>query len=406
MADRGRVVGGRAGRRSTRRSPRCSSQHVWAAPPDRRARAWSLATPTQAPSGLPVDGLPTPLRSPSPGWPTPWRASRAIPICARPASRVADGLADARFAAAPWQTLASPPTAVRLPSRPDRPGRIVVASAAPASDLATPVLLRSIANAIADVPDLQRAEVVPIADAVLQRWSRPPAPVTAAAHRRRSIRTTGAGSGSRCCVCSRSKAGSGAARSARGRRAERRDGAGPCRLISCRRMPPSAWSPPRCRDRDPARALAGGRRGVARAVSRPARSRSRPARCVAVAVASWRWRSTSRASIVRALERAHPDARNLFVTADELARDALDGEAGGPCAGVRRRRRQRTAAGPARSRFRSRGSRASALLRRDRLGSRRDHASMARRRRPPAGTGVLRERRRRRRAAAQSAAAA
>ena len=45
---------------------------------------------------------------------------------------------------------------------------------------------------------------------------------------------------------------------------------------------------------------------------------------VAVAVASWRWRSTSRASIVRALERALPDARNLFVTADELARETLD----------------------------------------------------------------------------------
>jgi hypothetical protein len=45
---------------------------------------------------------------------------------------------------------------------------------------------------------------------------------------------------------------------------------------------------------------------------------------VAVAVASWRWRSTPRASIVRALERALSDAGNLFVTADELAREALD----------------------------------------------------------------------------------
>ena len=44
---------------------------------------------------------------------------------------------------------------------------------------------------------------------------------------------------------------------------------------------------------------------------------------IAAAVAVWRWRTTSRASIVRVLERAHPDSRNLFVTADELARGTL-----------------------------------------------------------------------------------
>src|SRR5205814_7289921 len=38
------------------------------------------------------------------------------------------------------------------------------------------------------------------------------------------------------------------------------------------------------------------------------------------AVAVWRGRSVaSRAAIVRTLERAHPEARNLFVTADELS---------------------------------------------------------------------------------------
>ena len=44
---------------------------------------------------------------------------------------------------------------------------------------------------------------------------------------------------------------------------------------------------------------------------------------IAAAVAVWRWCTTSRASIVRVLERAHPDSRNLFVTADELARGTL-----------------------------------------------------------------------------------
>ena len=44
---------------------------------------------------------------------------------------------------------------------------------------------------------------------------------------------------------------------------------------------------------------------------------------VAVGVAVFRWRETSRASILRRLERAHPGARNLFITADELARETL-----------------------------------------------------------------------------------
>ena len=42
-----------------------------------------------------------------------------------------------------------------------------------------------------------------------------------------------------------------------------------------------------------------------------------------VAVAVWRWRAMRRPAIVRALERAQPSARNLFVTADELEREAL-----------------------------------------------------------------------------------
>ena len=44
---------------------------------------------------------------------------------------------------------------------------------------------------------------------------------------------------------------------------------------------------------------------------------------VAVAVGVWRWRAASRTSIVAALERVHPASRNLFVTADEIARGVL-----------------------------------------------------------------------------------
>jgi hypothetical protein len=94
------------------------------------------------------------------------------------ATRVARGLSDPRFAAAPWQTLTAAADGRPLAAATGSAGRFVVASAAAASDLATPVLLRSIANAIASEPDLQAAEVVPIADAVLRGWSRPAAPLT------------------------------------------------------------------------------------------------------------------------------------------------------------------------------------------------------------------------------------
>ena len=44
---------------------------------------------------------------------------------------------------------------------------------------------------------------------------------------------------------------------------------------------------------------------------------------MAAAVAAVRWRAWSRASVVRRLEHAQPHARNLFVTADEIARGTL-----------------------------------------------------------------------------------
>jgi hypothetical protein len=54
--------------------------------------------------------------------------------------------------------------------------RILVLSAASAANVVTPILMRAIANALATMPDLQRAEVVPIADEVLRPWSRPAVP--------------------------------------------------------------------------------------------------------------------------------------------------------------------------------------------------------------------------------------
>ena len=92
------------------------------------------------------------------------------------AARAPAGLSDARFTGAPWQILTAAADGRPLIAAAGSGDRLVVASAAPASDLTTPVLLRAIANAIAGAPDLQRAEVVPIPDAQLQRWSRPALP--------------------------------------------------------------------------------------------------------------------------------------------------------------------------------------------------------------------------------------
>ena len=44
---------------------------------------------------------------------------------------------------------------------------------------------------------------------------------------------------------------------------------------------------------------------------------------IAGAVAVWRWRATERAAVVRAIERACPASRNLFVTSDEIAAGRL-----------------------------------------------------------------------------------
>jgi len=147
------------------------SQHVWAATPDRRARV------VLVPSAAPVANDVAPIAQ-------PWMADAVARIAREAdlqaaAARISGGLADPRWAAAPWHPLAFAADGRPLAAAAGSAKGIVVASAAPASDLATPVLLRSIADALADVRSLQGAEVVPIADAVLQRWSRTAAPVTA-----------------------------------------------------------------------------------------------------------------------------------------------------------------------------------------------------------------------------------
>ena len=94
-------------------------------------------------------------------------------------SAVAAGINDTRFSLAPWRPLLSAsdgrPLAVAAASE----TRIVIVSGAEPSSLVTPLLLRAMANALGGPPELRTAEVLPIADAQLQAWSRPAMPVAA-----------------------------------------------------------------------------------------------------------------------------------------------------------------------------------------------------------------------------------
>jgi len=180
------------------------SQRVWAAPPDRRARLVLVeqspavaqpSTPAAAPppgtgvASPPETGVAQAFRPAIDGLSDvssvqqPWMADAAARIARdldlrTAAARFEAGLSDDRFSAAPWQTLASAADGRPLAVAAGSATRLVVASAAHASDVATPLLLRAMANAIAAVPDLQRAEVVPIADALLRQWSRPAVPAS------------------------------------------------------------------------------------------------------------------------------------------------------------------------------------------------------------------------------------
>ena len=159
------------------------SQRVWAGPPDRRARVVLLPQATPE-ADLKVRTTSEVVQAFRPAViQQPWMADAVSRIAADrdlrdAASRVAAGLSDAAFAVAPWQILTSAADGRPLAVAAGLPDRLVVASAARAADVATPLLLRAIANAIAVPPDLQPAEVVPIADALLQRWSRAAAPLS------------------------------------------------------------------------------------------------------------------------------------------------------------------------------------------------------------------------------------
>ena len=118
------------------------SQHVWAGPADHRVRLLVNSDP-----------VPSPIQQ-------PWMMD-VVAHLARDPDLAAAG---ARFGRPLYSAGAAG-------------DQLVVASAAPAADLATPLLMRAIANALGIIPDLRGAEVVPIADAQLRQWSRPATPL-------------------------------------------------------------------------------------------------------------------------------------------------------------------------------------------------------------------------------------
>ena len=76
---------------------------------------------------------------------------------------------------APWQIIASDANGASAVVTAQSGNHLIVASSASSSDLLTPVLIRSMLDALADSSDVRNAEVVSIPELQLRAWERPPA---------------------------------------------------------------------------------------------------------------------------------------------------------------------------------------------------------------------------------------
>jgi hypothetical protein len=147
------------------------SQRVLAPAPDRAARLVLVGAPAYA-SAL---SAASPVR-------LAWMADAVAAIArdeqlSAAARSIAGGLTDRRFTRPPWQPLfeGSAPIAAAAADG----ARLLIVSAAPVRDVASPLLLRAIFNSLAPRNDLSRGEVLPIPDADLRAWERRAAPVDA-----------------------------------------------------------------------------------------------------------------------------------------------------------------------------------------------------------------------------------
>jgi len=150
-------------------------QRVRAPMPDRKARLVIADRGFNGAAGLNDTG---PIRS-------AWMADAIAQIASdddvqAEASRASTGLDDKRFDAGPWQPLIIARDGRPVVSAAASTTILTIASAFAADSLATPVLLRAIANSLAPTADEpSAAEVLPIPDDQLRVWTRTPTAVSA-----------------------------------------------------------------------------------------------------------------------------------------------------------------------------------------------------------------------------------
>jgi hypothetical protein len=147
------------------------SLRVWLPPPNHRIRFVAAAGLDRSPDVADATAIHE-----------PWMAEAVVRITKdddlrAAASRVETGLRDARYGEAPWTPLVTAADGHSLAVAAGSPSQLIVVSGADALDLVTPLLLRTIANSAAVLPDFQRSEIVPIPDAQLRDWSRPAPPI-------------------------------------------------------------------------------------------------------------------------------------------------------------------------------------------------------------------------------------
>ncbi len=147
------------------------SERVWAPSTDRRARLVVVN-----PAGTTSSAL-----AASSAIQQPWMAEAVFRIARdkdlqAAAAAVPVGSTDVRLTSAPWQTLASAVDGRPLVLAAASGAQLIVASAADPKELITAVLVRTVANGLAEPADLQQAEVTPILEPVLHGWSRDAGP--------------------------------------------------------------------------------------------------------------------------------------------------------------------------------------------------------------------------------------
>ena len=143
------------------------SERVWATAADRHVRLFLR--------GRPIDSAPAPTVRAS------WIAD-AIAMVMRDdelqaAATEVDATLDAGFDQRPWIVITVGRGGRPLVSASESAAGLTIVSAADPTSVITPLLVRSVANALSPAPELRGAEIMPIPDAQLRSWQRPAGPV-------------------------------------------------------------------------------------------------------------------------------------------------------------------------------------------------------------------------------------